>query len=162
MAKKRGIGQITTDLERALNEDFNALIGLALEGFANRIGKDVSPVDTGFFASSWKASTQKVQAKDEKVAPWSNFPPGSNQGEIRPRHKVPEFNYKKQPTVYIGNTAGYAMSAFSSPKSGIPQFVQGEMRDLVNQTFKEKRTGRIFAQTGQRSVAPVGYQQLGG
>jgi hypothetical protein len=33
---------------------------------------------------------------------------------------------------------------------------------LVNSTFQEKRAGRIFAQTGQRMAAPVGYEQLGG
>jgi len=155
---KRGIGQIVTDLEQQLNRDFNALIGLTVEGLSS----DVSPVDTGFFASSWKASTQRPQAKDEKTEPWSTYKQGSNQKTIKPRYPVPEFNYKRQPTVYVGNTAVYALQAFGSPKSGIPQFVQGEMRDLVNSTFQEKRAGRIFAQTGQRMVAPVGYEQLGG
>ena len=155
---KRGIGQIYTDLEQQLNRDFNALIGLAVEGLSS----DISPVDTGFFASSWKASTQRPQAKDEKTEPWSTYKQGSNQKTIKPRYPVPEFNYKRQPTVYIGNTAVYALQAFASPKSGIPQFVQGDMRDLVNSTFQEKRAGRIFAQTGQRMVAPVGYEQLGG
>ena len=158
MAKKRGIGQIVTDLEQQLNSDFNALISLTVEGLSS----DISPVDTGFFASSWKASTQRPQAKDEKTEPWSTYKQGSNQKTIKPRYPVPEFNYKRQPTVYIGNTAVYALQAFASPKSGIPQFVQGEMRDLVNSTFQEKRAGRIFAQTGQRMVAPVGYEQLGG
>ena len=155
---KRGIGQIVTDLEQQLNRDFNALIGLTVEGLSS----DVSPVDTGFFASSWKASTQRPQAKDEKTEPWSTYKQGSNQKTIKPRYPVPEFNYKRQPTVYVGNTAVYALQAFGSPKSGIPQFVQGEMRDLVNSTFQEKRAGRIFVQTGQRMVAPVGYEQLGG
>jgi len=36
------------------------------------------------------------------------------------------------------------------------------MRDFVNSTFQEKRAGRIFVQTNQRMVAPVGYEQLGG
>lgn len=57
MAKKRGIGQIVTDLERQINDDYNALIQLTVEGLGT---KENSPVDTGFFASSWKASTQKV------------------------------------------------------------------------------------------------------
>mgnify|MGYP003114180812 CR=1 FL=1 len=72
---KRGIGQIVTDLEQQLNRDFNALIGLAVEGLSS----DISPVDTGFFASSWKASTQRPQAKDEKTEPWSTYKQGSNQ-----------------------------------------------------------------------------------
>ena len=155
---KRGIGQIVTDLEQQLNSDFNALISLTVEGLSS----DISPVDTGFFASSWKASTQRPQAKDEKTEPWSTYKQGSNQKTIKPRYPVPEFNYKRQPTVYIGNTAVYALQAFASPKSGIPQFVQGEMGDKIRNAFQEKRAGRIFAQTGQRTVAPVGYEQLGG
>ena len=155
---KRGIGQIYTDLERQLNAAFNELIVETVNGLSST----TSPVDTGFFASSWKASTQRPQAKDEKTEPWSTYKQGSNQKTIKPHYPVPEFNYKRQPTVYVGNTAVYALQAFASPKSGIPQFVQGDMRDLVNSAFQEKRAGRIFAQTGQRMVAPVGYEQLGG
>ena len=55
MAKKRGIGQIVTDLERKLNDDYNALIQITVEELGT---EQNSPVDTGFFASSWKASTQ--------------------------------------------------------------------------------------------------------
>ena len=155
---KRGIGQIKTDLERQLNEAFNQLIADTVNGLSST----TSPVDTGFFASSWKASTQRPQAKDKKIEPWSTYKKGSNEGTIRPRYPIPEFNYKRQPTVYVGNTAVYALQAFASPKSDIPQFVQGEMGDKVRKAFQEKRAGRIFAQTGQRMVAPVGYEQLGG
>ena len=63
MAKKRGIGQIVTDLERKINDDYNALIQLTAEGLAT---EENSPVDTGFFASSWKASTQKIRAQDKR------------------------------------------------------------------------------------------------
>ena len=156
---KRGIGQIRTDLEQRINNDFNALIALTVEQLSS---DEFSPADTGFFASSWKASTQRPQAKDEKTEPWSAYKQGSNEGTIKPRHPIPEFNYKKQPTVYVGNTAVYALQAFASPKSDIPQFVHGEMGDKVRNAFQEKRAGRIFAQTGQRMVAPVGYEQLGG
>ena len=155
---KRGIGQIVTDLEQQLNAAFNELIVET----ANGLSSTISPVDTGFFASSWKASTQRPQAKDEKTEPWSTYDKGSNKGTIKPRYPIPEFNYKRQPTVYVGNTAVYALQAFASPKSNIPQFVQGEMRDKVNNAFQERRAGRIFAATGQRTVAPVGYEQLGG
>ena len=63
MAKKKGLGQIVTDLERKINDDYNALIQLTAEGLAT---EENSPVDTGFFASSWKASTQKVRAQDKR------------------------------------------------------------------------------------------------
>ena len=162
---KRGIGQIVTDLEQQINRDFNALIGLTVEELSfgvTEAGKKFSPIDTGFFASSWKASTQRPQAKDKKTEPWSKYNRGSNKGTIQPRYPIPAFNYKKQPTVYVGNTAEYALQALASPKSNVALFVQGEMRDLVRDTFQEKRAGRIFVQTGQRLVAPINYEQLGG
>ena len=171
MAKKKGLGQIVTDLERKLNDDYNALIQLTVEGLATQ---ENSPVDTGFFASSWKASTQKVRAEDkrEDFAPWSNIygtrDPSNNQwvhtskkpigSQIKPRFAVPEFNYKRQPSVYIGNTAEYAGYALESPK--VANFIQGEMRSLVQQTFGDKRPGRIFVRTGSSSSVFGSYIKL--
>ena len=171
MAKKRGIGQIVTDLERKLNDDYNALIQITV----GELGTEQnSPVDTGFFASSWKASTQKIRAQDkrEDFAPWSSIyktrDPSRNQwvhtdkkpaqSRIKPRFEVPQFNYKRQPTVYIGNTAEYAGYALESPK--VANFIQGEMRSLVQQTFGDKRPGRIFARTGSNSSVFGSYTKL--
>ena len=171
MAKKRGIGQIVTDLERKLNDDYNALIQITV----GELGTEQnSPVDTGFFASSWKASTQKIRAQDkrEDFAPWSSIyktrDPSRNQwvhtdkkpaqSRIKPRFEVPQFNYKRQPTVYIGNTAEYAGYALESPK--VANFIQGEMRSLVQQTFGDKRPGRIFARTGSSSSVFGSYTKL--
>ena len=171
MARKKGIGQIITDLERQINADYNALIQLTVEGLGT---EENSPVDTGFFASSWKASVQKVRAQDkrEDFAPWSSIyksrDPSRNQWvhtgkkpaqkRIKPRFEVPEFNYKRQPTVYIGNTAEYAGYALESPK--VANFIQGEMRSLVQQTFGDKRPGRIFARTGSSSSVFGSYIKL--
>ena len=177
--KKKGLGQIVTDLERKINEDYNALIQLTVEGLGT---EENSPVDTGFFASSWKASTQKVRAEDrrEDHAPWSKIyetrQPGGNttwssignqwvhtdkkpaQSRIKPRFKVPEFNYKRQPTVYIGNTAEYAGYALESPK--VANFIQGEMRSLFEKTFGYKSPGRVFARTGSNSSIFGAYTRL--
>ncbi|ADD95196.1 hypothetical protein [uncultured phage MedDCM-OCT-S04-C507] len=179
MAKKRGIGQIITDLEKKINSDYNALIQLTVEGLST---EENSPVDTGFFASSWKASVQKIRANDKREdhAPWSKIyetrQPGGrttwssigNQwvhtdkkpigNQIKPRFTVPEFNYKRQPTVYIGNTAEYAGYALESPK--VSNFIQGEMRSLVQETFGDKRPGRIFARTGSSSSVFGSYLKL--
>jgi len=169
--RKKGIGQIVTDLERQLNDDYNALIQLTVEGLST---KENSPVDTGFFASSWKTGTQKIRAEDKREdhAPWSSIYKtrslAGNQwvhtdkkpigGQIKPRFTVPEFNFKRQPTVYIGNTAEYAGYALESPK--VANFIQGEMRSLVQQTFKEKAPGRIFARTGSSSSVFGSYTKL--
>ena len=177
--KKKGLGQIVTDLERQINDDYNALIKLTVEGLGT---EENSPVDTGFFASSWIASTQKVRAKDKREdhAPWSKIyetrQPGGqtswssigNQrvhtskkpvgSQIKPRFPVPEFNYKRQPSVYISNTAEYAGYALESPK--VANFIKGEMRSLVQQTFGDKRPGRIFARTGSDSSVFGSYTKL--
>ena len=179
MAKKKGLGQIVTDLERQINRDYNALIQLTVEGLST---KENSPVDTGFFASSWKASTQKIRAEDKREdhAPWSKIyetrQPGGetswssigNQrvhtskkpvgSQIKPRFPVPEFNYKRQPSVYIGNTAEYAGYALESPK--VANFVQGKMGPLVQETFGDKRPGRIFVRTGSNSSVFGSYTKL--
>ena len=179
MAKKKGIGQIVTDLERKINDDYNALIQLTVEGLST---EQNSPVDTGFFASSWKASTQKIRAQDKREdhAPWSKIyetrqPGGATtwssignqwvhtdkkpaQSRIKPRFEVPEFNFKRQPTVHIGNTAEYAGYALESPK--VANFIQGEMRPLVQQTFGDKRPGRIFVRTGSSSSVFGSYTKL--
>ena len=158
MAKKRGIGNIQGETERFINMCYNDLIQIIVDELP-----DVSPKDTGFFASSWKASTQRPQARDEKkdFTPWSGYKQGAMKSDVKPRHKVPTFNYKKQPTVYIGNTVLYATSALASKKSSIPQYVQGEMGRLVAETFREYKAGRIFALTGQQGVSPVGYTRFG-
>ena len=59
MAKKRGIGNILSDTERLINDDFNIFIEMIVADLPS-----VSPQDTGFFASSWKASTQRPRPKD--------------------------------------------------------------------------------------------------
>lgn len=158
MAKKRGIGNIAGDLERQINSDYNDLIQMIAGDLPG-----VSPQDTGFFASSWKASTQRPQSKDAKedFAPWSGYKRGSRRADVRPRYKVPSFNYKKQPTVYIGNTVLYANSALVSKDSDVIGYVQGQMGSLVAETFREKKAGRIFALTGQQGVSPVGYTRFG-
>ena len=171
MAKKKGIGQIVTDLERKLHDAYNAFIQLTVEGLGT---EENSPVDTGFFASSWKASTQKIRAQDkrEDFAPWSSIyktrDPSRNQwvhtdkkpaqSRIKPRFEVPEFNYKRQPTVYIGNTAEYAGYALESPK--VANFIQGEMRGLIEKTFGYKHPGRVFARTGSNSSIFGAYTRL--
>jgi len=157
---KRGIGQIVTDLEQQLNRDFNALIGLAVEGLSS----DVSPVDTGFFASSWKASNSAVHAthKVEDYHRWAGIkrersldffarrkagPPYTKQTRpkkpvVRPRFPVGQgkriFNYKK--SVFIGNKAKYSQYVLESGE--IQRFVQGDLAKLIKENMSDK--GKLF------------------
>lgn len=147
MARKRGIGNIVPDLQQQLNSDFNAFVQLALEGLAT---KENSPVYTGFFASSWKASTQRTKPTDrvEDFSPWSGLKKRRDKGDttafrIEPRFKVPTFKFTDK--VFIGNATKYAAYALENPK--VAGFVQGDLRNLLNETFKERRGPQIFAAT---------------
>jgi superfamily II DNA helicase RecQ len=48
-------------------------------------------------------------------------------------------NFKPFSKVYIGNRAQYAARALASTQSDIPQYVQGKLREKINQIFKEKK-----------------------
>ena len=146
----RDIKNLKTDLQTQLTADFNALIQIAVEELAS---PEVSPVLTGFFASSWKAATTRPRAQDERenFSPWDKIKtetvnkrvrlaPGE-QPVIQPRHSVPQF--KLSQSVFIGNTAKYATDALASPKNKIPDFVQGEMNDLVKSVFTDRGAPRI-------------------
>ena len=143
MAKGRGIENIEKDLTGNLERDLNIFVRTVITDLST---KQNSPVDTGFFASSWTAGTQRPrpnQAREEFV-PWSNIKP-SRMGVEAPGAVVEprflgtlSFNFKPFSKVFIGNRSEYAARALASPRSGVPQYVQGKLGKLVNQVFKEK------------------------
>ena len=139
----KNIDNIIPDLENNLERDLNKLV-LAI--IADLSTKENSPVDTGFFASSWTAGTQRPRADEarESVAPWSNIKPrrrgdqSNPQAVIEPRFidSIPKF--KPFSKVFIGNRSQYAARALASPNSQVPQYVQGDLRNLINQIFTDK------------------------
>ena len=76
MAKSNNVNNIAPDLEDQLTKDLNAFVRSTLVGLS-REEDPISPIDTGFFASSWTASTQRPRPDEarESVAPWSNIKP---------------------------------------------------------------------------------------
>ena len=134
------------DLESQLNADFNKLVRKVHRSLST---KKRSPVYTGFFASSWKAQTMGVKAKDDvyKFQPWGNLArEGKNKKptpKIQPRFKVDKtFNYKRP--VFIGNRAKYAAYALEGGK--VQYFIQGELGKLIKETMKE---GKLFIASRQ-------------
>ena len=77
MVRSRGIENIERDLTGNLQQDFNIFIRAALFDLSNQGSQKYSPVDTGFFVSSWTASTQRPRPDEarESVVPWSNIKP---------------------------------------------------------------------------------------
>ena len=143
MASTRNIDRIIPDLEGNLERDLNTLVRAVLSDLST---KENSPVDTGFFVSSWTASTQRPKPDEarESVAPWSNIKPRRRGDQSNPQAVIePRFidsipNFKPFSKVFIGNRSQYAARALASPNSQIPQYVQGKLKPLINSIFNDK------------------------
>ena len=143
MAKARGIENIGKDLNSNLERDFNILLRTIITDLST---EQYSAVDTGFFASSWTASTQRPRPDQSRKdhSPWSNIKPSRNGTKasgavVEPRFldKL-SFNFKPYSKVFVGNRSEYAARALASPRSGVPQYVQGELNKLIKRTFTDK------------------------
>ena len=142
MASTRNLDKIIPDLEGNLKRDLNKLVKVVIADLST---EENSPVDTGFFVSSWTASTQRPRPDEarESVAPWSNIKP-TRRGQRSPQAKIePRFidsiqDFQPFSKVFIGNRSQYAARALASPNSQIPQYVQGKLRRVINTVFTDK------------------------
>ena len=144
MAKSRGIENIEKDLTGNLERDLNTLVRAIITDLST---EKHSAVDTGFFASSWTASTQRPrpdQAREDNP-PWREREPSYERRPapaafVEPRfaNKI-KYNFKLFSKVYIGNRSEYAASALGSTRSKIPQYIQGQLKPLVNAIFTDKK-----------------------
>ena len=143
MASTTNIDKIIPDLEGNLERDLNILVRAIITDLST---KQNSPVDTGFFASSWTASTQRPRPNESRKdhAPWKGIKP-SRDGTKAPGAVVEprfldtlSFNFKPFSKVFIGNRSEYAARALASPRSGVPQYVQGKLSKLISKVFTDK------------------------
>ena len=76
MAKPRDVGNAGSDLIGNLEQDLNDFVRATILELSSE-DDPVSPIDTGFFASSWTASTQRPRPDQNRLdfAPWSNIEP---------------------------------------------------------------------------------------
>ena len=155
---------VKKDNEDLLTRDFNNFIRSALlELSEDRELDSISPIDTGFFASSWTASTQRPRPNQprENHSPWSKIEP-STKGRpaddyiVSPRF-IPDikFNFKIFSKVYIGNRSEYAASALASPRSKVAKY-SGTLKPLVNAIFTDKAKIGIGAKRlkGGKGIGP--------
>ena len=163
MAEK-DIKDIKPDLDVQLNEAFNSMIGEVLADLV-----DESPVYTGFLASSWRAQKSQVRQKDrvEDHEPWAsikrehnklNLPKGGegwtrtqsrpSNPVIEPRFSPPTFDYRKG--CFIGNQAEY--SSYVVEDTRIAKYVKGDVKNTINENFKEKKRGAIKIGSVQKKV----------
>jgi len=144
MAVGRSIENISKDLTGNLERDLNIFVRAVITDLST---KQNSPVDTGFFASSWTASTQRPRPDQSRkeFAPWSNIKPSRMGVEapgavVEPRFlDTLAFNFKPFSKVFIGNRSEYAARALASPRSGVPQYVQGKLGKIINEVFTDKK-----------------------
>ena len=144
MAVGRSIENISKDLTGNLERDLNIFVRTVITDLST---KQNSPVDTGFFASSWTASTQRPRPDQSRkeFAPWSNIKPSRMGVEapgavVEPRFlDTLSFNFKPFSKVFIGNRSEYAARALASPRSQVPQYVQGKLGKIINEVFTDKK-----------------------
>ena len=162
----RDIKNVKPDLDAQLNEAFNSMIGDVLADLATEAN---SPVFTGFLASSWRAQKSQVAQKDrvEDFEPWAsiksehsklNLPKGGEDWTrtrskpanpvIEPRFSPPTFDYRKG--CFIGNQAEY--SSYVVEDTRIAKYVKGEVKNTINENFKEKKRGAIKIGSVQKKV----------
>ena len=159
----RDIKNVKPDLDAQLNEAFNSMIGDVLADLATEAN---SPVYTGFLASSWRAQKSQVKQIDrrEDHEPWASIkrehdlpkggegwkPAGSKPSNpvIEPRFSPPTFDYKKG--CFIGNQAEYSSYVIENPN--IAKYVKSDVKNTINENFKEKKRGAIKIGSVQKKV----------
>jgi len=142
--------QILDDFEDEVEAQLNGFIAAVVSDLTS---KKVSPVLTGFFASSWKAGKSIINEEDEreKFTPWSSIKTNGNRlapGQkpyIKQRFAVPK-TFKLNETVYIGNSTKYAPQALFSPKSSVFAYLAGGagnfregLSQKIDRFFTDKR-----------------------
>ena len=121
--------QILDDFEDEVEAQLNGFVAAVVSDLTSR---KVSPVLTGFFASSWKASSVMPIEEDNRAgySPWSSLQVNGNKlapgqrAYIRQRHPVPK-TFKLNSSVFIGNTAKYTPQALFSRKSKVFPYLAG-------------------------------------
>jgi len=151
MAKKLA-DQVTGQINKELTADLNRFIKILVRQLPA-----YSPQYTGFFASSWKASTSRPRPVDKvkDFSPWNTIKTQKSKDRsisprVQPRYTVPTFSFNDR--VFIGNTTMYARYALASPSNKIPSFIQGEVKYLVDFIFGDKRRPDVRV-----GASPLGF-----
>ena len=135
------------EFENQLNADLNTFVREALIKLS-REENPYSPIDTGFFASSWTVGRSRPVPEDrrENVAPWNNIKP-TKKGDKSPQAKVePRFinninyNFKIYERFYIGNKAKYAAYALGSSRNHIVRYFKQDFKFDMDRIFSDRKS----------------------
>lgn len=168
MAKQKDAKGFAKDLKEDLLKEIevqlNQLVKTTLNDLTKGVnGSPVSPVLTGFFASSWKASTGEINQTDrrERFPAWAKIktiydpskPPGSKtvlapgySPRIKARHYVPK-KFRIGESIGIGNTAEYTEEALAweRNKNRMLNYILGSggLDARIDQIFSDKNRPRL-------------------
>ena len=129
------------ELEEDINISFNAFIPKVIRNLEER-----SAVWTGFYKSSWKASTSVIPNNDDvrRFSPWSGIK--ATAGRTRPtnpkferRHTIPIFkiSMRETTTVYISNSVNYPSQAFAASQR-LPEYLSFGIKKTMEESFKDR------------------------
>ena len=167
---------LTDEIEVQLNSFVRSVISdLTSDGEK----RGVSPVLTGFFASSWKAGLTRPSHNEPIQGKWAKLKKVKvRRGDvvttelapgvkpiIEQRHAVPR-DFRIDKAVFIGNTAKYAPQALVSPKSQLYSYILGGsgtfnegLAQKIDRIFTDKKPDmRIGADVDD--AGRVSYQKL--
>tara|TARA_Y100001963_G_C6576782_1_gene351469 strand:- start:159 stop:635 length:477 start_codon:yes stop_codon:yes gene_type:complete len=148
MARKGGTTKELTDaLLNDWEEQSETQLGELIHSVTKDLAsEDVSPVKTGFFASSWQVSKTRMPPEDQAIKnPWKTIEKTKGAPYIAPRYKVPT-KFKFNQSIFIGNRAEYTKRAIESRNShigayllnGSGTFKEG-LRQKIDRIFTDKR-----------------------
>ena len=163
MARQKDAKGFMRDMEKDLLTSIDVKLNQFVKEVVNDLtfgnkGQQVSPVLTGFFASSWKASTEKIVQKDrrEDFPAWAKIRTTSVGGRtvlapgysprIKARHYVPK-KFRIGESIGIGNTAEYTEEALAweRNKNRMLNYILGSggLDARIDQIFSDKNRPKL-------------------
>ncbi len=148
--------KIREKIQQDLDQSFNEFIRFALDGLP-----EASPQWTGFFASSWTATRNRLSPSQgdfvRDYEPWAAIKKIKS-GTLKsyPPYVSPRFdfkpNFKFGETVYIGNKTEYAKYALASPKSNLIPYI-GQLGSVAKEVFRtQKGAGLRIAESSSSRI----------
>jgi len=135
------------EFEDQLNADLNTFVREALIKLSRK-ENPYSPIDTGFFASSWTVGRSRPLPQDrrEDFAPWKNIKPTrkgktSASAKIEPRFiNNINYNFKIYESFFIGNKAKYSAYALASSRNHIVRYFKQDFKFDMDKIFSDRKS----------------------
>ena len=163
MARQKDAKGFMRDMEKDLLTSIDVKLNQFVKEVVNDLtfgnkGQQVSPVLTGFFASSWKASTETIVQKDrrEDFPAWAKIKTTFAGGKtvlapgysprIKKRHYIPK-KFRIGEEINIGNTAEYTELALGPKRNSerLLYYVLGPdgLDQKIDRIFSDKNRPKL-------------------